>query len=72
MKIEFEVSEALVITGRGPDKVFLKTNYKEACYPYRNELILEFTAAQGSGAVFIQNQFGIDDSNIRKVINVND
>jgi hypothetical protein len=61
MKIQFEIVRASVITGVGPDRVFLFTNYAG---PFRHDawelLTLEFTAARGNGLEYCVRYLGIN------------
>lgn len=59
MKIKLEITRAVVITGSGPDKVYLYTDKTEWCYPFKGKLVMTITAAAGEGAEFVYSQLGI-------------
>lgn len=59
MKITLDVSKITVLTGNpGPDNVMLHVKLPDACFPYKkNELTLDFKAAQGFGECFVNAYF---------------
>lgn len=58
MIISQKVLSVVILQGSGADKVMIEIDQKEACWPYTGKLVLEFSAAAGTGPAYVQNTFG--------------
>lgn len=59
------IMRATVLVGRGSDKVMLRTNLPEACYPYNGYLTLDFHCAQDKGVEYVKTHFNLDADVVR-------
>jgi len=57
MKITLDIVSATVVTGSGPDYVYLGTKFPEPCYPFTGNLNLSFTVASGDGENYLMEHF---------------
>jgi hypothetical protein len=59
-----KIISAIVLTGRGPDKVMLKTDlpcqYVPAFLPSQPPLELDFHATAGTGVEYVRENFGLE------------
>lgn len=53
----FEMLEATIVSGAGPDYIFIKTNLPDACYPYKGQLVLQFTCAANGVEDYMRKHF---------------
>lgn len=56
---DIQLLSATVLKGNGADKILIKTNLPEACWPYQGNLHLQFSAAAGSGINYVFEHFGL-------------
>jgi hypothetical protein len=62
--INIKVTRAVILKGYGPDKVFLRTDLPEACWPYDGKLSIEFSAGADTGKRFCKDVLHLDDKDI--------
>jgi hypothetical protein len=56
-----KIIKAMVLTGQGPDRVFITTELPSSFITYAKEpLTLQFEATAGSGVAYVKQHFGID------------
>lgn len=56
--------KATVISGQGPDHIFLETNLPEATWPYEGKLNLHFNAAAGQAMEYLKTHFDFNEEDI--------
>ena len=61
-----KVISAVVLTGRGADKIMLQTDLPCATWPYNGNQSFSSEAASGSGPDYVRKHFGIEP----RVINI--
>lgn len=55
--VEVKILNAVVIVGKGADKICIETSRTEATYPFKEALALNFQAAAGTGEKFVEDNF---------------
>lgn len=55
MTISIEVTKAEILTGKGPDHIFLYTNLPDPCYPYKGVTALQISTEKGTGERWIRD-----------------
>jgi len=56
--------KATVISGQGPDHVYLETNLPEPTWPYEGKLNLHFNVAACQAMEYLRQHFTFDDEDI--------
>jgi len=68
MQLTFEITEILVLTGDGPDKIIVKTTLPEPCWPYEGGMFFNIKAAAGTGEDYVKSNFGVEPEVIKKFL----
>lgn len=51
--------KAMVLTGQGPDRVFITTDKPNAFSMINEPLVISFEATKGTGEIYIKEHFGL-------------
>jgi hypothetical protein len=54
------ITRATVLTGQGPDRVFLITDLPSSFAAYSEPLVLSFEASKGTGVTYVKQNFNLD------------
>jgi len=57
MKVKIEVTQIVILTGSGTDKILLHTTLPEGVYPYTGNGYMTIDAARGTGYAYAKKHF---------------